>query len=122
MKIKITSHCLAQAKARSWLSSITKSGEGRATEAVARLRDEPGHGYECIVSVGGDGTVFEVHNANFGGASLPMAHIPCGTYVAFAVLLRANAGAPAPDKRGYSSPVCPTPRPDRFRRSDPTLC
>ena len=35
MKIKITSHCLAQAKARSWLSSITKSGEGRATEAVA---------------------------------------------------------------------------------------
>ena len=43
-------------------------------------------------------------------------------YVAFAVLLRANAAAPAPDERGYSSPVCPTLRPDRFKRADPTPC
>ena len=42
--------------------------------------------------------------------------------MAFAVLLRANAAAPAPDERGYSSPVCPALRPVRFKRSDPTPC
>ena len=34
-------------------------------------------------------------------------------YVAFAVLLRANAAAPAPDERGCSSPVYPALRPDQ---------
>lgn len=48
--------------------------------------------------------------------------IESNKYVAFAVLLRANAAAPAPDARGYSSPVCPTLRPVRFKRSDPTPC
>ena len=42
--------------------------------------------------------------------------------MAFAVLLRANAAAPAPDERGYSSPVYPSLRPDRLKRSDPTPC
>ena len=42
--------------------------------------------------------------------------------MAFAVLLRVNAAAPAPDERGYSSPVCPALRPVRFKRSDPTPC
>ena len=43
-------------------------------------------------------------------------------YVAFAVPVRANAGAPAPDERGHSSPVCPPLRPGRFKRSDPLPC
>ena len=42
--------------------------------------------------------------------------------MAFAVQLRANAAAPAPDERGYSSPVYPSLRPDRLKRSDPTPC
>ncbi|MCT4621272.1 MAG: YegS/Rv2252/BmrU family lipid kinase [Marinisporobacter sp.] len=68
-----------------YVDVFTMKGKNEALEEVKRIKR---HEYDCIVAVGGDGTVNEVVNGvMMGGSEIPIAILPAGTVNDFAKFL-----------------------------------